>query len=269
MRKERIWAVFIALACVSLTVSVFFADYLSFYNFNTEAPGYSFSKTDKVPLGATTAVWFDYGTRGRNLFYGYTDEAAYENAKFFIRTSEGNQKLSGKELKTFPDNFLGNLIVALPKQFIDIDGDGEEESVYDFARADFGSNPFKCVPQGFYMEEIPFELTFLGRNRIEVRYQNKQLIETDLEITTHKGKKIRLRTDESGWIDGLSQSDIRYGFTASYSPDGKNVYRMYYALEDYPFFSWPYTGGTFSAVYSHWSFVLSDCFYRNNPPQDF
>ncbi|MCI9082168.1 MAG: 4Fe-4S binding protein [Lachnospiraceae bacterium] len=238
MKKEKIWAVLVALACILLTVSAFFADHLSLYDFGMEVSDYSFDRTDEVPAGAAATVWFDYGTHGRNLFYGYTDEDAFKNAEFFMRTSEGNRKLPDGGLQTFPADSLGNLIVILPEQFIDIDGDGKEETVRNSARADFGANAFNPVPQRFDMEEIPFELVFAERNRIEVRYQNEQLTHADLEILTHDGKKMHYQTDENGWIDGLAQRDIRYGFTAVYSPDGENVYRMYYALEDYPFFSW-------------------------------
>jgi len=238
MTKEKIWTSFVIAICILLTFSAFFVDQLSLYNFHMEVMDYSYEKTDGVPAGVDTALWFDYGTRGRNLFYGYTDETLYGQAEFFMRTADGVRKLSQEDMQEFPADSLGNLIVALPVQSVDVDGDGAEESVYDFARADFGANAFNPVPQRFDSEQIPFELIFAERNRIEVRFQNELLTDAELYITMHDGEQDVFRTDENGWIIGLAQRDIRYGFTAAYSPDDEMVYQMYYALEDYPFFSW-------------------------------
>ncbi len=236
MKKAKYGTAAVYAICVLLTLAVFFATDFILYDFRMEVTDYSCQKTDTVPTGADTAVWFDYGTRGRRLFYGYTDENLYEQTQFFMRTSGGVQKLA--DPKEFPADSLGNLIAALPVQSIDVDGDGVKEAVYDYARADFGAYAFNPVPQRFDFDEILFELIFAERNRIEVRYRNEQLIGAELHITTHNGEEIICRTDENGWITGLAQRDIRYGFTAAYSPDGDTVYRMHYALEDYPFFSW-------------------------------
>lgn len=238
MTKEKIWASFVVAICILLTFSAFFADRLSLYDFHMEVMDYSYEKTDRVPAGADTALWFDYRTRGRNLFYGYTDETLYGQAEFFMRTADGVMELSQEDMQEFPADSLGNLIAVLPVQSADVDGDGEAESIYDSARADFGANAFNPVPQRFDSDQIPFELIFAKRNRIEVRFQNEPLTDAELYITIHDGERDVFRTDENGWIDGLAQRDIRYGFTASYSPDRETVYRMYYALEDYPFFSW-------------------------------
>ncbi len=236
MRKVKYGTAAIYAICALLMLAAFFATDFVLYEFHMEVTDYTYQKTDIIPVGADTSVWFDYGTHGRDLFYGYTEKKLYEQAQFFMRTSGGVQKLADPQ--EIPVDSLGNLIAVLPMQSIDVDGDGTKESVYDFARADFGANAFNPVPQRFDSDKIPFELIFSKRNRIEVRYLNEQLIGAELLLTTHNGKQITCQTDENGWIAGLAQQDIRYGFTAVYSPDGNTVYRMYYALEDYPFFSW-------------------------------
>jgi Polyferredoxin len=58
-----------------------------------------------------------------------------------------------------------------------------------------------------------------------------------VEVTSAGGKKKVYDIDGHGRIDGLPIRDIRNGFTAAYRADEKNVYHMYYALEDYPYFS--------------------------------
>ncbi len=238
MRKEKVWTAFIFAICVFLTVSAFFSTNYNLYDFNMNAQDYVYERTDKIPDGADTSVWFDYGTRGRSLFYGYTNETLYGQSEIFMLTADGVKEAPTKDFKEIPGNSTGNIIIALPVQSIDIDNNGTNESVYDFARADFGANAFNPVPQRFDYEKIPFELIFAERNRIEVRFNNELLKGADLTVTTHNGEKISRKTDNNGWIDNLSQQDLRYGFTASYSPDSQTVYRMYYALEDYPFFSW-------------------------------
>jgi len=236
VKKTKYGTAVVCAICAFLTLAAFFATDFVLYDFHMEVTDYSYQKTAAIPAGADTSVWFDYGTHGRDLFYGFTEEELYKQAQFFMRTSNGVQRLA--EAQEFPADSLGNLIAALPVQSFDVDSDGAEESVYDFARADFGANAFNPVPQRFDSDEIPFELVFAERNRIEVRYRNQQLIGAELHLTTHDGQQIICRTDENGWITGITQRDIRYGFTAAYSPDGDTVYRMYYALEDYPFFSW-------------------------------
>lgn len=237
-QKEKVWAAFVAVVFVLLTITAFFANDFVLYDFHMNVSDYSYEKTNTVPKGAATSFWFDYGTHGRNLFYGYTEQKIYDDALFYIRTSNGIQTLKGNDMPDFANDALGNLVASLPVQHLDLDGDGEKENVYDFARADFGNHAFEPVPQRFDSDEIPFELVFAERNQIEVRFENRQLIEAEISIVNHNGQNIALKTDENGWIEGLSQRDIRYGFTAIYQPDEETVYRMYYALEDYPFFSW-------------------------------
>ena len=61
--------------------------------------------------------------------------------------------------------------------------------------------------------------------------------DAEIFVTSYNGERKKYQTDEHGWIQGLPNRDIREGFTAVYSPDGEVVYRMHYALEDYPYFS--------------------------------
>ncbi len=70
-----------------------------------------------------------------------------------------------------------------------------------------------------------------------VYYENEILTDAEILVTSYDEERKAYMTDEHGWIKGLANRDIREGFTASYSPDGNTVYRMHYALEDYPYFS--------------------------------
>jgi predicted CoA-substrate-specific enzyme activase len=70
-----------------------------------------------------------------------------------------------------------------------------------------------------------------------VYYGNEILKDAEIFVTSYNGERKKYQTDEHGWIQGLPNRDIREGFAAVYPPDGEVVYRMHYALEDYPYFS--------------------------------
>lgn len=100
-----------------------------------------------------------------------------------------------------------------------------------------GPDAFNPIPQRFGEAGIPFELVFAERKYIMVYYDNEILTNADILVTSYDGEAKSYRTDEHGWIKDLPNRDIREGFTATYSTDGNTVYRMHYALEDYPYFS--------------------------------
>ena len=63
------------------------------------------------------------------------------------------------------------------------------------------------------------------------------MTDTEVTVTDGNGSEAVYRTDNHGWISGLPIETLRSGFTASYSPDDQNVYRMYYLVEDYEYFT--------------------------------
>lgn len=129
------------------------------------------------------------------------------------------------------------MAAAAPVRELDLDGDGRMENVYDFARADFGSHTYELTPRAFHLQEIPFELAFEERKVIQVFYRGKPLVGGQVTVTAADGVQKVYTTEQHGWIDGLPIRNIREGFTVRYSPDGQNVYRMYYAVEDYAYFN--------------------------------
>lgn len=151
----------------------------------------------------------------------------------------------------------------------DIDGDGEAEKVYDYARADFGLNAFNPAPQRFLTEEIPFELVFAERKYIMAYYGNEILKDAEVLVTSYNGERKKYRTDEHGWIQGLPNRDIREGFTAVYSPDGEFVYRMHYALEDYRCFRRSWMRNLLQPGHQHVSLYLCGIPFRRCEKRDF
>lgn len=238
MKGRKIGTAVVCAVCAFLIVSAFFAKDFVLYDFHMDVPDYHYAKTEEEkPLSADTSVWFSYGNGGKAVSYGIDEGIQEENLTVYALTQTGEISVTkGKEDPIRQDS-LGHFIAALPMAELDIDGDGEAEKVYDYARADFGLNAFNPAPQRFLTGEIPFELVFAERKYIMVYYGNEILKDAEVLVTSYDGEQKRYRTDEHGWIQGLPNRDIREGFTAAYSPDGSSVYRMHYALEDYPYFS--------------------------------
>ncbi|MCC8060791.1 MAG: 4Fe-4S binding protein [Clostridiales bacterium] len=235
--KRKYGAALLYMVCGLLTVAAFFAKDFVLYDFHMEASDYTFRLTDQArPDAAVPDVWFDYGDGGKEVLIGVSEEIDPEDVKMYTLTADGSIAVDMEESASFQSNLLSNyVIVALPERLKDIDGDGDPERIRDFARADIGEPAFNPTPQIFGHEDIPFELVFSERKYIRVFLYNQLLTEGEVSATSADGSSKIYPIDSRGWIDGLPIRDIREGFSAVYvSADDQTVYRMQYALEDYP-----------------------------------
>lgn len=129
------------------------------------------------------------------------------------------------------------MIMSAPKYRADVDRDGRMETVYDYAREDFGPETFELLPRQMNLDEVPFELAFAERKYMQVFLEKETAKDARLVITALDGVQKEYVTDENGWIDGLPVYVLQKGFTAEYTPDGENVYRFSYALETFAYFT--------------------------------
>lgn len=237
--KERKYGIAIVCAVSAfLVVSAFFAKNFVLYDFNMNVLDYSYSKMEgEKPQSADTSIWFSFGTNGREFYYGLDSEIQDNDFTIYSLTQSGDVSVIQGNENPIEQNSLGHFIASIPATKQDIDKDGKAEIVYDYARADLGLNAFNPAPQRFKEASIPFELVFAERKYIMVYYKNEILTNADILVISHDGEQKNYRTDKHGRIRGLPNRDIREGFTATYSLDGNIVYRMHYALEDYPYFS--------------------------------
>lgn len=230
MKKRKIGLAVLCVVSVFLLVSAFFAKDFVFFDYHMNAQDYSFSITQsEKPTSADTAVWFSFGEAGKALQISLADGIKTEDVAIYGLAGE-SYKTTGLENPIHQDS-LGHFIAALPPT------EQEGKTIYESARADLGPNAFNPVPQRFHIPEIPLELVFAERKYIMVYFQGEVLTDAEVFVTGWDGAAKTYTTDSHGWISGLPNRDIREGFTASYSPDGKTVYKMHYALEDYPYFS--------------------------------
>lgn len=237
--KERKYSIAIVCAVsVFLLVSAFFAKDFVLYDFHMNVSDYSYSEAEgEKPLSADTSIWFSFGAAGKQLYYSRDAGIQNDDLTVYSLTQSGEVSTTAGNKNPIEQDSLGHFIAVAPAVKQDIGGDGKAETIYDYARADLGLNAFNPAPQRFGEVNIPFELVFAERKYIMVYYENEILTNADIVVNSYNGETKSYRTDEHGWIKGLPNRDIREGFTAIYSPDENTVYRMHYALEDYPYFS--------------------------------
>lgn len=237
MKKVRFGKWLVYFFCGLLTIAAFFAKDFVLYDFHMLPSDYTYaqSKSEK-PNQALTPFWFSYGA-GRELLYGHENNMDTDSIQFYGKTHEQVLPVAADDLAPIRDDLMGYLIAVLPEQMLDTNNDGITETVHDFARADFGPHAYELAPREFDSNEIPFELAFAERKYIQVFYQNAPLINAAITVTSPDGKNQTYQTEEHGWIDGLPSAVLRNGFTVTYSPDNQTTYRMYYAIEDYEYFT--------------------------------
>lgn len=234
--NRRYGAALLYLVCGLLTIAAFFAKDFVLYDFHMEPSDYTYRQTDKPrPASAVSDVWFDYGDGGMELLIGVSDKVDSNSIQMYALTADESTAVDAEDMNPIRSDLTNYFIAVLPEQVTDIDGDGTLERVRDFARADIGEPAFNPTPQVFDNESLPFELVFSERKYMRVFFQNQPLSEGEIIVTSADGTSKTYQMDSRGWISGLPIRDIREGFTASYTSESEQtVYRMHYALEDYP-----------------------------------
>jgi len=236
MNKYKIAKTLILFVCIILTVFAFFAKDFVLYDFNNAVSNYNYEYTQKErPVQAVTNFWFDIN-EGRDLYYGYSEDTDIKNVKIYAMTSDDIVSVTENDMKPINSDFIGYFEAVLPVYESDINNDGTPEKIHDFARVDIGFHTFGLEPREFNIKEIPFELAFAERKYIQVFYENQLLKNTSVTVYSKNGKTNTYQTDKNGWIRNFPIGDMRSGFTVSYSPDEKNIYRMNYVIEDYNYF---------------------------------
>ena len=237
MKKAKIGTAAVYVICALLTIAAFFAKDCVLYDFEMEPSNYRYTESDaERDFHAETSFWFSFGP-DRELQYGFADNVSPDSIRLYARTENEFIPITAQDMNPIREDFIGYFAAALPAQFIDVDGDGTAETVYDFARADLGPHTYELEPREFNSSDFPFEVAFAERKVIQVFYHNELLTDRSVTVVSADGTAQTYYTDNNGWIDGLPIDVLRSGFTVSYSPDGQNVYRMYYAIEDYDYFS--------------------------------
>lgn len=247
-RKRKWGRILVYAICAMLTVAAFFANKIVLYQFHMMPSDYRFVReTGQPPAKASSAVWFAYGDDRELQFWTdahvFMDESSRADAAgnggvwIYAKTAEGVAAVDLESSRPIQEDFTGYFVAVTGARQADIDGDGKIETVYDSSRADLGPHAYAAVPRGFHSEEIPFELCFEERKKIQVFFGGEVVADSLVSVTTSDFQDKVYETDSFGYIKKLPVRYIRNGLTVSYEPEGETVYRMYYALEDYAYFS--------------------------------
>lgn len=236
MKKAKYGTAAVYAICALLTLAAFFAKDFVLYDFQMMPSNYAYTRSDTRPAQAAASLWFTLGP-DRELQYGYDTDIDPDTVVLYGKTEADVQTLTGADMVPIREDLIGYFVAALPARQADVDNDGTVEMVHDFARADIGPHTYELTSREFNIPELPFELAFAERKYIQVFYQNQLLTAAEVSVTDSSGTETVYRTDSHGWINGLPIETLRSGFTVSYSPDSQNVYRMYYAVEDYEYFT--------------------------------
>lgn len=247
-RKRKWGRILVYVICAMLTIAAFFANKIVLYQFHMMPSDYRFVReTGQPPAKASSAVWFAYGDDRELQFWtdahvfmdesNRADAAGNGGVLIFAKTAEGVAAVDLESSRPIQEDFTGYFVAVTGARQADIDGDGKIETVYDSARADLGPHAYAAVPRGFHSEEIPFELCFEERKKIQVFFQGEVVADSFVSVTASDFEDKVFETDGSGYVKNLPVKYIRSGLTISYEPEEGTVYRMYYALEDYAYFS--------------------------------
>ena len=230
MKKIKYGTAAVWIICALLTLAAFFAKDFVLYDFQMMPFNYAYTRSETKPAQASSALWFTLGA-DRELQYGYDDGIDPAAVLLYGKTEAEVQPLTSADMAPIREDLIGYFVAALPAR------QENGRTVHDFARADIGPHTYELAPREFNIPEIPFEVAYAERKYIQVFYQNQLLTDAEVTVTDGNGSEAVYRTDDHGWISGLPIETLRSGFTASYSPDGQNVYRMYYLVEDYEYFT--------------------------------
>lgn len=236
MRKVKYGTTMVYVICALLTLAAFFAKDFVLYNFQMMPFHYTYTQSTSKPAQAATSLWFTLGS-DRELQYGYDANVNSDSVMLYGKTTSDVQPLTAADMNPIREDLIGYFVTAIPAQQKDIDGDGNKETIHDFARADIGPHTYGLDPRKFNIPQLPFELAFAERKYIQVFYQNRLLSDAEVSVTDASGAETVYHTDRHGWISGLPIQTLRSGFTVSYAPDAQDVYRMYYMIEDYDYFT--------------------------------
>ncbi len=232
MRKVKYGTVIVYVICALLTLSAFFAKDFVLYDFNMMPSNYTYTQSTGKPAEAAASLWFTLGP-DRELQFGHNDNVDPDTVTLYGKTESDVQTLTEADMAPVREDLIGYFVTALPARQEDTDGDGDTETVHDFARADIGPHTYELAPREFNIPELTFELAFAERKYIQVFYKNRLLTDAEVFVTDTSGMRTAYQTDSHGWITGLPIGTLRSGFTVSYTPNGQNIYRMFYLVEDY------------------------------------
>lgn len=208
MKKSVIGKILFAVFAVALCAVAYFAADLAFFQYD-----------DPLKLASLNVI-----NDSEELSFTYENDAITlhggDNTKLYALTSGGTTVVEGKEYSSLPSNFLGS--------FAAIETDG---NVTRIAKTDMEyTQGYSAKANVFLSEEIPFEVSYVDREKFTVYFESKPLANSEVTVTLADGTEKQLTTDENGDITGLDLNEVRNGLSFTYKTDN-HTYTINYQVE--------------------------------------
>ncbi|WP_026394344.1 4Fe-4S binding protein [Acetobacterium malicum] len=242
LTMKKIFTPAVLLVCVVLTLLSFSAYNLVFYQFSTDASGYTMTtavsaEAEAKQTSTTGRLYFSYDNNQVTLNTVSNQDAAA--AMIYALSVNGVTEMTADNMAVMSPDYLGSFIATLPQQSTDLDGDGTAEALYLAAKTDMEfTQGYMPNPPTFEHELFPLEIIFTDRTTVSVQFDGEPLADQAVTLTSQRSGTSQVTTNSEGVIEGLSLLDIRSGITVTYAADnGDNVYQMSYQVEDNTLFS--------------------------------
>lgn len=250
MKLKKLFTPPIIITCIVLALLSFFAYNIVFFNFSTDASGYTMTtavntqeenaqqeniqeqniQQDSIQA-ANTGLSFTYDNNQIILNTANNQDAS--NVKVYALSINGVTEMTSENMSIMSPDYLGSFIATLPEQTADIDGDGTSETVYAAAKTDMEfTQGYQPTAPTFDHELFPLEIIFTDRTTVRVLFNGEPLANQTFTLTSQRSGESQVTTNAEGAIEGLSVLDIRSGISVTYVEDDGNAYVMSYQVED-------------------------------------
>lgn len=208
MKKSVIGKILFAVFAVALCAAAYFAADLAFFQYDDPLKRASLNV-----INDSEDLSFTYKNDAITLHGG-------DNTTLYALTSGGTTVVEGKEYSSLPSNFLGS--------FVAVETGG---NVTRIAKTDMEyTQGYSAKANVFLSEEIPFEVSYVDRDKFSVYFESKPLVNSEVTVTLADGTEKQLTTDENGDITELDLNDVRNGLSFTYKTDN-HTYTINYQVE--------------------------------------
>lgn len=208
MKKSVIEKILFAVFAVALCAVAYFAADLAFFQYDDPLKRASLNV-----INDSEELSFTYENDAITLHGG-------DNTTLYALTSGGTTVVEGKEYSSLPSSFLGS--------FAAVETDG---NVTRIAKTDMEyTQGYSAKANVFLSKEIPFEVSYVDREKFTVYFESKPLTNSEVTVTLADGTEKQLTTDENGDITELDLNDVRNGLSFTYTTEN-HTYTINYQVE--------------------------------------
>ncbi|WKY45762.1 4Fe-4S binding protein [Eubacteriaceae bacterium ES2] len=227
MKFKKLFTPTIVILSVFLCVLAYFAYAFEFFNFSTDASGYTISENSEKD-----GLYFTYSENTIIL------NTADIDATIYALTLDGVSEMTQANMSALNDNYLGSFIATIPEQTSDLNQDGINENLYCFAKTDMEfTQGYRPTAPEFDNELFPLEVIFSDRTTISLNFNGEVLANQTVIVYSERSGQTEYTTNEAGEITDLPILDIRSGILVTFFENNTTVYQMHYQVEDNTLFT--------------------------------